>query len=172
MATGRGRGYKPGPMTPNLSTYVASLDDEDRDTLLASIPLRIARVVGADLEFDELEMDAASTVLIETTEKLGPEFRWSAAAEAEFDKLCATARDAGPEYFAARLGALGDIVRSMPPSAGAQYRQFVKEMCLRLAAASGRVLWFGAAINESEKLALRKIAAALGISFGDLDART
>lgn len=156
-------------MSAELERYALALPDADRQVLLSSIPLLIAMVVGADREFDELEMDAAVTALLQTAEQLGQAFRWSPEAQAEFDKLCRTARDEGTMYFYQRLRALHDVVEVMPPLLADEYKAFVREMCLALAEASGGFLWFGDRISDEERVALHKIALALGLSFGEIE---
>jgi hypothetical protein len=148
-----------------FAEFAASLDDEHRAAFLGSVPMLIAMVVGADREFDALEMEAAVDVLIAAEKELGVEFRHSPEARSAFDRLSATAREGDPFFFAAQLSRLGAVVRELPEDLRERYRTFVRDMCLHLAKASGGFLWFGEAINEDEKVALRKIAAAIGVRF-------
>jgi hypothetical protein len=150
-----------------MTTFVehaSTLPPEDRDTLLGSIPLLIAVVVGADREFDEVEMGAAVDELLSTVTTLGDEFRHSEAAEREFDRLSARAREGEPE-LAGRLAELGRVVGELPVELRDRYRAFVKSMCLRLASASGGFFGFVDPISEDEKIMLHKIVAALGIGL-------
>jgi hypothetical protein len=145
------------------------LDEEHRAAFLGSIPLLIAMVVGADEVFDELEMEAAVDALITAEQALGPEFRQSPEAQAAFDRLSANARERDPLFFASQLSRLGAVVRELPPELAAPYRAFIHDMCLHLAKASGGFFWFGSAISEEEKVTLRRIAAAIGVRFPEID---
>jgi hypothetical protein len=148
-----------------FAEFAASLDDEHRAAFLGSVPMLIAMVAGADREFDELEMEAAVDALLAAERELGVEFRQSPEARSSFDRLSATAREGDPLFFAGQLSRLGAVVRELPDDLRNRYRAFVHDMCLHLAAASGGFLWFGEAISEDEKVALRKIAAAIGVRF-------
>lgn len=149
----------------NFADFAASLDDEHRAAFLGSVSMLIAMVVGADHEFDELEMAAAVDALIAAEKELGEVFRQSPEARESFDRLSASAREGDPLFFAGQLSRLGAVVRELPDDLRDRYRAFVHDMCLRLARASGGFLWFGEAISEEEKIALRKIAAAIGVRF-------
>ena len=148
-------------MTP-FREFTATLDPADQDVLHASIPLLIAMVVGADHEFDARERGAVVDELLAATHELGEEFRWSPAAQAEFDTLSKKAREGDPD-FAERLSELRRVVLLLPEELRERYREFVKGMCLRLAAASGGFLGFGDPISEDEKVVLRRVVSALGI---------
>lgn len=170
--------------------FVARLSPEARTSLLSSIPMLIAAVVGADkvfsgpddfeegvgplgilaaffgLDSEENEMSAAANALSDATEVLGPEFRSSPEAQAEFDRLAATARAGGPEGFDDKLAYLGEIVAAMPPELSSTYRAFVAKMCVSLAMASGGGL-FTSPISAEEAAVIRKIVAALRLEITD-----
>lgn len=146
-----------------FAEFAETLNDEDRDTLFASIPMIIAMVVGADGEFDVIEVGAAVDAMFEAGEKLGTEFHWSSSAQAAFERISPMAREPGEAGFHGRLLQLRDVLRQMPPELRKRYEDFVLDMAVRLAAASGGFLWFGRPISEEEKIALRKIVIALGI---------
>lgn len=152
-----------------FAAFAASLDDEHRAVFLGSVPLLISMVVGADHVFDELEMEAAVDALISAEEVLGTEFRTSPEARASFDRLSANAREGDPMLFAGQLARLSAVVRELPDELRLRYQAFVHDMCLHLARASGGFLWFGEAISDDEKVALRKIAAALGVRFDEIN---
>lgn len=147
-----------------FAEFAETLTDEERDTLYASIPMIIAMVVGADGEFDAIEVGAAVDAMFEAGEKLGPEFHWSSSAQAAFERISPDARNPKDAGFHGRLLQLRDVVRQMPPELRKRYEGFVLEMAVRLAAASGGFLWFGRPISEEEKIALRRIVIALGIN--------
>lgn len=148
-----------------FAEFASRLDDDHRAAFLGSIPVLIAMVVGADRLFDELEMDAAVDALIAAEQTLGPEFRHSPEAQASFDRLSLNAREGDALFFAGQLARLGAVVRELSPELSERYRSFVHDMCLHLAEASGGFLWFGEAISDDEKVALHRIAAALGVHF-------
>lgn len=150
------------PMT-TFAEFAETITEDERDTLFASIPMIIAMVVGADGEFDELEVGQAVDEMFEAGEKLGTEFHWSSSAQAAFERISPMARNPGEAGFHGRLLNLRDVLRKMPVDLRKQYEDFVLGMSLRLAAASGGFLWFGRPISEEEKIALRKIIIALGI---------
>lgn len=148
-----------------FAEFAETLTDDERDTLYASIPMIIAMVVGADGEFDEIEVGAAVDAMFEAGEKLGPEFHWSSSAQAAFERISPMARDPKEAGFHGRLLSLRDVLRQMPAELRKRYEDFVVDMAVRLAAASGGFLWFGRPISEEEKIALRKIVIALGIKI-------
>jgi len=150
-----------------FAEFAASLDEAHRAAFLGSVPTLIAMVAGADHDFDELEMQAAVDALVAAEQALGPEFRSSPEASASFDRLSARAREGDPLFFAEQLAKVGAVVRELPDELRGVYQAFVHDMCLHLAAASGGFLWFGEAISEEEKVALRKIAAAIGVRFDE-----
>lgn len=155
----------------SFADFAAALNDEHREAFLGSIPVLIAMVVGADHEFDEAEMMAAVDALIAAEQALGPEFRHSPEAEASFALLSKNAREGDALSFAGKLSRLGAVVRELPEPLRRQYQDFVHAMCLHLAEASGGFLWFSSAISEEERVALHKIAAAIGIRFDEIDGR-
>lgn len=146
-----------------FADFAETLTDDQRDTLYGSIPMIIAMVVGADGEFDELEVGAAVDEMFEAGEKLGPEFHWSTSAQAAFERISPMARNPAEAGFHGRLLQLRDVLRTMPDDLRKRYEDFVLGMAVRLAAASGGFLWFGRPISAEEKIALRKIVIALGI---------
>lgn len=170
--------------------FIARLSPEARTSLLSSIPMLIAAVVGADkvfsgpdefeegvgplgilaavfgLDSEENEMSAAANALSDATEVLGADFRSSPEAQAEFDKLAATARAGGPEDFDEKLSFLGEIVGAMPPDLATVYRGFVAKMCVALAMASGGGL-FTSPISAVEAEVIRKIVGALDLPITD-----
>jgi len=148
-----------------------TLTAEERDALFGSIPMIIAMVVGADGEFDAIEMDETIEVLFEAGKQLGEEFHWSEVAQESFDRLCEMARDPQTAGFHGRLLQLRDVLRQAPPELRARYHEFVLRMTLRLASASGGFLGFGRPISEEEKIALRKIVIALEIPVEDPELR-
>jgi len=148
-----------------FAEFAETLSDEERDTLYASIPMIIAMVVGADGEFDAIEVGAAVDAMFDAGEKLGSEFHWSSSAQAAFERISPMARDPKEAGFHGRLLQLRDVLRQMPAELRKRYEDFVVDMAVRLAAASGGFLWFGRPISEEEKIALRKIVIALGIKI-------
>lgn len=150
-----------------FAEFAATLSDEERDTLFASIPMIIAMVVGADGEFDMIEVGAAVDEMFRAGEELGPEFHWSTSAQGAFERISPMARDRKEANFHGRLLQLRDVLRDAPPELRKRYHDFVLGMAVRLAAASGGFLWFGRPISEEELIALRKIVIALGIRVED-----
>jgi tellurite resistance protein len=146
-----------------FAEFAETLSEEDRDTLFASVPMIIAMVVGADGEFDELEVGQAVDEMFAAGEQLSTEFHWSSSAQAAFERISPMARDPKEAGFHGRLLQLRDVLRQMPQELRDRYHEFVLGMAIRLAAASGGFLWFGRPISEEEKIALRKIIIALGI---------
>jgi hypothetical protein len=148
-----------------MNGYSKSLPPLERDALDESIAILAAFVVGIDRQFDDREMEATVECLAEAETTLGEEFRSSPAARAAFDRLSKNARDKGLEFFQDKLTVLAAIVHQMPPEMAREYRSFIGRMSVKLASASGRVLWFGEAINQDERQALQIIGKALGITF-------
>lgn len=177
-------------MAEPFADFIARLSPEARTSLLSSIPMLIAAVVGADKVFsgpddlpedagplsilatmfglasEENEMSAAANALADASETLGKDFRTSTEAQAEFDRLAATARAGGPADFDDKLSYLGEIVTAMPPDLATVYRAFVARMCVSLAMASGGGL-FTNPISEVEAAVIRKIVSALGLQITD-----
>lgn len=147
--------------------FADTLPEDERNALFASVPMLVAMVVGADGEFDDEEMLAVVDSLIAAAEVLGDEFRWTEPAKNEFDKICQTVREGGVENATARLMTLGQVVRKMPDDLRAKYQEFISAMCMHLAESSGGFLFFVDSVSEEEKIALRKIIAALGLKITD-----
>lgn len=150
-------------MHEGLTRYAESLPEEERDLLLSSVPFLISLCVGADRQFDQLEVEAAVDSLLEATKVLGDAFRYSPAAERAFDVISARADEGWSVEAGKRLTALGAVVRAMPPDVQQPYHEFVTKMCLHLVESSGTLLWFGKRISEEEKGALFTIAQELGV---------
>ncbi|MFO0660347.1 MAG: hypothetical protein U0165_11030 [Polyangiaceae bacterium] len=147
--------------------FVQTLDDDQREALLSSVPMLAAMVVGADGDFDIDEMEATVDAMLAAADVLGDEFRWSEEAKKEFDHICASVREGGVQNATARLSRLGEVVRLMPDELRHRYQDFVTAMVLHLAEASGGFLFFIDSVSEEEKIALRKIVAALGLKITD-----
>lgn len=152
---------------PTFAEFAETLSDEERDTLFASIPMIIAMIVGADGEFDAIEVGAAVDEMFAAGAILGEEFHWSKYAQAAFERISPLARNQKEAGFHAYLLNLRDVLRKLPPELRSRYDEFVLGMAVRLAAASGGFLWFGRAISESEKIMLRRIVIALGLNVQD-----
>jgi len=150
-----------------FAEFAATLSEDERDTLFASIPMLIAMIVGADGEFDAIEVGAAVEEMFAAGAVLGEEFHWSTSAQAAFERISPLARDQKEAGFHAYLLRLRDVVRKMPPALRTRYDEFVLGMSVRLAAASGGFLWFGRPISESEKIMLRRIVIGLGMNVQD-----
>jgi hypothetical protein len=173
-----------------FSAFIDRLSPEARTSLLSSIPMLIAAVVGADRVFtgpdhvdentgplgllammfglssEENEMSAAATALSDASTELGEAFRRSPEAQPVFYHLAPPARAGGPENFDERLSYLGEIVSAMPPDLATQYRAFVAKMCVSLAMASGGGL-FTNPISEVEATVIRKIILNLQLTITD-----
>jgi len=145
--------------------FADSLPDEERDALLGSIPVIIAMIAGADQQFQEEEVGAAIDQLLATVTALGPEFRYSGPAQREFDVISRRVRHELHDDLSPRLVLLRSAVRKMPPELRERYKHFVEQTCVSIATASGGFLGFGNPISEQEAIAMRKIAAALELSF-------
>lgn len=145
--------------------YADSLPEDERDALLGSIPLIIAMVAGADRQFQEEEVSAAIDQLLATVHVLGPEFRYSGPAQREFDVIARRVRHELHDDPSPRLVLLRSAVRKMPPALRERYQQFVERTCVAIATASGGFLGFGNPISEQEAIAMRKISAALDLSY-------
>ncbi|MBI2394758.1 MAG: hypothetical protein HYV09_34635 [Deltaproteobacteria bacterium] len=150
-----------------FAEFAETLSDDDRDTLFASVPMIIALVVGADGEFDVIEVGAAVDEMFRAGDELGPDFHWSSSAQAAFERISPMARERQATNFHGRLLQLRDVLRQAPPDLRKRYHDFVLGMAVRLAAASGGFLWFGRPISEEETIALRRIVIALGIQVED-----
>ena len=72
---------------PTFAEFAKGLSEEDRDTLFASIPMIIAMLVGADGEFDAIEVGAAVDEMFAAGAVLGEEFHWSSSAQAAFERI-------------------------------------------------------------------------------------
>lgn len=154
-------------MMNTFAEFAQTLSDEERDTLFASIPMLIAMIVGADGEFDAIEVGAAVEEMFAAGAVLGEEFHWSSSAQHAFERISPLARDQKEAGFHGYLLALRDVIRQMPAEMRARYDEFVLGMAVRLAAASGGFLWFGRPISESEKIMLRRIVIALDMRVQD-----
>lgn len=152
-------------MPGDYELFADSLPEDERDTLLGSIPLIIAMVAGADRQFQEEEVGAAIDQLLATVKELGPEFRYSGPAQREFDVISRRVRHEIDDDMSPRLVLLRSAVRKMPPDLRERYKHFVEQTCVAIATASGGFLGFGNPISEQEAIAMRKIAAALDLAF-------
>lgn len=152
---------------PTFAEFAKGLSEEDRDTLFASIPMIIAMLVGADGEFDAIEVGAAVDEMFAAGAVLGEEFHWSSSAQAAFERISPMARNQREAGFHGYLLALRDVLRQMPTELREKYQDFVLGMAVRLAAASGGFLWFGRPISEEEKIMLRRIVIALEMNVQD-----
>ena len=150
-----------------FAEFAQTLAEDERDTLFASIPMIIAMIVGADGEFDALEVGAAVEEMFAAGAVLGEEFHWSTSAQAAFERISPLAREQREAWFHPYLLRLRDVLRQMPPELRTRYDEFVLGMAVRLAAASGGFLWFGRPISESEKIMLRRVVIALGMNVQD-----
>jgi hypothetical protein len=150
-------------MHTEFESFAVGLPPEERDVLLASVPMLIAMVAGADEIFQEGELTAAVDALLESVGTLGDQFRHSPAAEQEFDTLARHVRREVDRNDYARLITLRGVVHKMPPSLADRYRRFVGRVVVNIAEADGAFLWFGNPISEAEALMIRRIVAALGV---------
>ena len=157
-------------MTTDFEQFAATLPDDERDTLLASIPMLIAMVAGADDTFQDDEMAATVDSLLVTTVELGEQFRYSPAAQQEFDTLARHVRKEVDRDDFRRLMILRAAVSKMPQGLRDRYLAFAGAVCIGIARAEGSFLWFGNPISEAEAIVIRKIVAALGLPISD-DAR-
>ena len=145
--------------------FADSLPNEERDALLGSIPLIIAAVAGADRQFQDEEVTAAIDQLLATVEILGPEFRYSGPAQREFDVIAQRVRHELHDDLSEKLVVLRTVVRKMPDDLRHRYQDFVQRTCVAIATAAGGFLGFGNPISEQEAIALRKLAAALDLTY-------
>jgi hypothetical protein len=150
-------------METEFEAFAASLQADERDVLLASIPMLIAMVAGADETFQEGELLAAVDALLESEGTLGEQFRHSAAAEQEFETLARHVRHEVDRNDYPRLVTLRGVVRKMPANLAARYRRFVGKVVVNIAAADGSFFWFGNPISEEEAIMIRRIVAALDV---------
>lgn len=155
-------GTEDGACTVVFNDFAASLGEQERETLHASVAMLIGMVVRADGSFDLLERSAVSKVMdYQVPKYLGDDFRWSFVARREYQALCEGSARHDERAFAERLAELGRLVASMPDELRSTYKTFVSGMVLGLAQASGTVLWFGIRVGPEEKAVLRQIVAAL-----------
>lgn len=157
-------------MPTDFEQFASTLPEEERNTLLASIPMLIAMVAGADDTFQDDELSATVDSLIATTAELGEQFRYSPAAQQEFDTLARHIRKEVDRNDFGRLMVLRAAVRKMPPGLRARYLAFASRVCIDIARADGSFLWFGNPISEAEAVMIRRIVAALGLPIAE-DAR-
>lgn len=154
-------------MPTEFETFAASLPPEESDVLLASIPMLIAMVAGADETFQEGELVAAVDALLESVGTLGDQFRHSPAAEQEFETLARHVRREVDRNDWGRLIALRGIVQKMPRCLADRYLRFVGTVVVNIAVADGAFLWFGNPISEAEAIVIRRIVAALGVPIAE-----
>lgn len=154
-------------MTTRFEAFAETLSERERDALLATVPMLIARIVGADGAFDAAEMDAAVDELIAGAETLGPAFRRSDAAEAAFARIGEMVEHPDRLEFHGHLMVLRDAVRAMPEDMAREFRAFVLRLSLHLAGASGSFLGLGNPINDDERAAIARIVHALEIPIED-----
>lgn len=150
-------------MTTRFEQFAETLPERERDALLATVPMLIARIVGADGTFDAAEMDAAVDELIAGSEVLGPAFRRSEAAEAAFARIGEMVEHPDRLEFHGHLMLLRDAVNKMPDDMAQAFRAFVLHLALHLAGASGSFLGLGNPINDDERAAITRIVRALEI---------
>jgi hypothetical protein len=150
-------------MQTEFEAFAASLPTEERDVLLASVPMLIAMVAGADETFQEGELVAAVDALLESVGTLGDQFRHAPAAEQEFDTLARHVRREIDRNDDSRLITLRNAVRKMPSPLADRYRRFVGRVVVNIAEADGGFLWFGNPISEAEAIMIRRIVAALDV---------
>lgn len=154
-------------MTTRFEAFAETLSDRERDALLATVPMLIARIAGADGTFDAAEMDAAVDELIAGAETLGPAFRRSAAAEEAFARIGEMVEHPDKLEFHGHLMLLRDVVHAMPDDMAAEFKRFVLHLALHLAGASGSYFGFGNPINDDERAAIVRIVHALEIPVDD-----
>jgi hypothetical protein len=154
-------------MSTEFEAFAITLPDDERDALLASIPMLIAMVAGADENFQQDELVAAVDSLLAAAEQLGEQFRYSPAAQQEFDTLARHVRGEVQRDDFGRLMLLRSAVRKMPPELRDRYLSFAGRVCVNIARADGSFLGFGNPISEAEALMIRKIVAAVGLLISE-----
>ena len=154
-------------MSTEFETFAASLPDDERDALLASIPMLIAMVAGADESFQQDEVVAAVDSLLAAAEQLGEQFRYSPAAQQEFDTLARHIRKEVDHDDFFRLMILRKAVLKMPAELRDKYLRFAGRVCVNIARAEGSFLGFGNPISEAEAVMIRRIVAAIGLLISE-----
>ena len=147
-----------------FDAFLEQLPERERATFQASIAMLLAEVVNADGEFDRLErIELDWRMNFEVPSMLGDAFRFSEAAEREYQALLDGTPPADPRPFDERLRELGTIVARLPEPLRDRYRAFVIDACRAAAEASGGWLWFGTKVCEEEKQVLDRVSAVLGL---------
>ncbi|MBI5535362.1 MAG: TerB family tellurite resistance protein [Deltaproteobacteria bacterium] len=154
-------------MGTDLEDFASTLPEDERNALLASIPMLIAMVAGADETFQDDELVAAVDSLLAASAQLGEQFRYSEAAQQEFDTLARHVRREVDRDDFRRLMHLRTAVHKMPQALREQYLAFASRVCIDIARADGSFLWFGNPISEAEAVVVRRIVAALGLPISD-----
>jgi hypothetical protein len=155
-----------GPFVPctAFDGFIAELPAGERETFQASIAMLLAAVVRADGRFDRLErVELDWRMNFEVPSELGDAFRFSGAAEREYQALLDGAPRADRRPFEERLRELGRIVARLPTPLRQRYGSFVIHACQSAAEASGTCLWFGTKVGDDEKRVLDRMTAVLGL---------
>lgn len=159
-------GSDEGTCTTVFNDFAASLCEEDRATLHASLAMLIGMVVRADGRFDLLERAAVSKVMdYQVPKHLGDDFRWSYAARREYQGLCEGGERCDTRPFEQRLSELSRVVDRMPDELRTTYRSFVARTILQVAEVSGTLLWFGMKIGPEESAVLQRIVTSLELDL-------
>lgn len=154
-------------MPTRFEEFAETLPDSQRDALYATVPMLIARIGGADGDFDGAEMVAAVDGLITAHDSLGRSFRHAPAAEEAFARIAELAAKPDPLEFHGHLMRVRDALRAMPPELADGFRAIVLRVALHVAGASGSFLGITDPISDDERAALVRVIRTLEIPVDD-----
>ncbi len=147
-----------------VESFAASLPEDERKLLHGSIAFAFAVVASADSVVDKKEQQVVTKLREVARERLGADF---AAEDPEAAKLASNFD--WPQ--SAHVRKLAGILKRMPKDARVTYDQFIVELAVSIATASGGVLGFGEKLSNDEKYSIRRLISALDVQVEDADAK-
>ena len=150
-------------MPTPYETYAATLPEEDRKVLHASIAFVLRVVASADSNVDGKEEKAAEAARLTAKEKLGAAFGEPASSYPE--AIAAAGHYEWPSQPFTRK--LASLLQKMPKDARQTYDKLVAELAFGVASASGGLLGFGERMSGEERFALRRLVSALRLELDD-----